>query len=184
MSWDKEKGPRIAFLGTGAQGASIAADFALAGLDVTFIDQWPDHIEAIRKSGITVNLPTRQINVKVPALHLCQVAEIKEPFDVVFLVVKAYDTKWATELIKSVLAPDGLMVGLQNGMTHEDIATIIGRDRTLGAVIEIASNMWVPGTTNRQNDVDESWFALGALDPKTQPRVESVANVAAQFRPR
>ena len=177
MNWQSEKGPRIAFLGTGAQGASIAADFAVAGLDVTFIDQWPDHIEAIRKNGITVNLPTRTINAKVPALHLCQVAEIKQPFDVVFLVVKAYDTKWATELIKSVLAPDGLIVGLQNGMTHEDIAGIVGRERTLGAVIEIASNMWVPGNTNRQNDVDESWFALGALDPKTQPRVESVAKL-------
>ena len=177
MDRQSEKGPRIAFLGTGAQGASIAADFALAGLDVTFIDQWPDHIEAIRKNGITVNLPTRTINAKVPALHLCQVAEIKQPFDVVFLVVKAYDTKWNTELIKSVLAPDGLIVGLQNGMTHEDIAGIVGRERTLGAVIEIASNMWVPGNTNRQNDVDESWFALGALDPKTQPRVESVAKL-------
>jgi 2-dehydropantoate 2-reductase len=177
VNWDTKKGPRIAFLGTGAQGASIAADFAVAGLDVTFIDQWPDHIEAIRKHGITVNLPTRSFNVKVPALHLCQVAEIKQPFDLVFLVVKAYDTKWATELIKSVLAPDGLIVGLQNGMTHEDIATIVGRERTLGAVIEIASNMWVPGNTNRQNDVDESWFALGALDPKTQPRVEAVAQL-------
>jgi len=175
MSWYKKGGPRIAFLGTGAQGASIAADFALAVLDVTFIDQWPDHVDAIRKNGITVNLPTRTINAKVPALHLCQVAEIKEPFDLVFLVVKAYDTKWACELIKPVLAPDGLLVGLQNGMTHEDIAAIVGRERTIGAVIEIASNMWVPGTTNRQNDHDESWFALGALDPKTQDRVESVA---------
>lgn len=177
MVWDKVKGPRIAFLGTGAQGASIAADFAAAGLDVTFIDQWPDHIEAIRKKGITVNLPTRTFNVSVPALHLCQIAEVKGHFDVVFLVVKAYDTKWACEMIKPVLAPDGLVVGLQNGMTHEDIAAIVGRERAIGAVIEIASNMWVPGETNRQNDVDESWFALGALDPKTQPRVESVARL-------
>jgi 2-dehydropantoate 2-reductase len=177
MGWDVKKGPRIAFLGTGAQGASIAADFAMAGLDVTFIDQWPDHIEAIRKNGITVNLPKRQINVTVPALHLCQIAEVKGLFDVVFLVVKAYDTKWACEMIKPVLAPDGLIIGLQNGMTHEDIAAIVGRERTIGAVIEIASNMWVPGVTNRQNDVDESWFALGALDPDTQTRVESVAKL-------
>ena len=173
MSWN----PRIAFLGTGAQGASIAADFAAAGLDVTFIDQWPDHIEAIRKNGITVNLPKRQFNVKVTALHLCQVAEIKQPFDLVFVVVKAYDTKWACELIKPVLAKDGFIVGLQNGMTHEDIATIVGRERTIGAVIEIASNMWIPGETNRQNDVDESWFALGALDLKQQSRVEDVAKL-------
>ena len=177
MSWDDRNGPRIAFLGTGAQGASIAADFALAGLDVTFIDQWPDHIEAIRKNGITVNLPKRSLNAKVKALHLCQIAEVKGHFDLVFLVVKAYDTRWASEMIKPVLAADALVVGLQNGMTHEDIASIVGRERTLGAVIEIASNMWIPGITNRQNDHDESWFALGALDPKTQPRVESVAKL-------
>lgn len=169
--------PRIAFLGTGAQGASIAADFALAGLDVTFIDQWPAHVEAIRANGITVNLPTRSLNVRVPALHLCQVAEIRQPFDLIFLVVKAYDTVWASHLIKPVLAPDGFIVGLQNGMTHEDIATVVGRHRTIGAVIEIASNMWVPGVTNRQNDHDESWFALGALDPAQQHRVESVAQL-------
>ena len=83
------KTPRIAFLGTGAQGASIGADFVLAGHDVTFIEQWPDHVNAIRENGITVNLPTRTINARVKALHLCEVAEIKEPFDLVFLVVKA-----------------------------------------------------------------------------------------------
>ena len=177
MTWNKEGGPRIAFVGTGAQGASIGADFALAGLDVTFIEQWPEHVMAIRENGITVHLPTRTINVKVPALHLCQVAEIREPFDFVFLIVKAYDTKWACQLIEPVLAPDGLVVGLQNGMTHEDIAAIVGRERTIGAVIEIASNMFVPGVTNRQNDHDTSWFALGALDPRTQERVESVAEL-------
>ena len=177
MAWNEEKGPRIAFLGTGAQGASIGADFALAGLDVTFIEQWPEHVEAMRANGITVNLPTRTINARVPVLHLCQVAEIKEPFDVVFLVVKAYDTKWATQLIAPCLAPDGLIVGLQNGMTHEDIAAVVGRERTIGAVIEIASNMWVPGITNRENDRESAWFALGALDPATQPRVEAVADL-------
>ncbi len=177
MTVETKHRPRIAFLGTGAQGASIAADFALAGHDVTFIDQWPDHVTAIRANGITVNLPTRTINARVPALHLCQIAEVKQPFDLIFLVVKAYDTKWACEMIKPILAADGLVVGLQNGMTHEDIATILGRDRTIGAVIEIASNMWVPGVTNRQNDHDTSWFALGALTPETQPRVEAVAEI-------
>lgn len=177
MKDPKMTGPRIAFLGTGAQGASIAADFALAGLDVTFIDQWPAHVEAIRANGITVNLPTRQINARVPALHLCQVAEVKQPFDLIFLVVKAYDTTWATQLIKPVLAADGFVIGLQNGMTHEDIAAVVGRHRTIGAVIEIASNMWVPGVTNRQNDHDESWFAMGALDPAQQHRVDGVADL-------
>jgi len=169
--------PRIAFVGTGAQGASIGADFALAGHDVTFIEQWPAHVEAIRANGITVNLPARTINAKVPALHFCQVAEIKGKFDLIFLVVKAYDTKWVTQMVEPVLAEDGFVVGLQNGMTHLDIASVVGPERTLGAVIEIASNMFTPGVTNRQNDQEESWFALGAVDPGQRHRVDGVAKL-------
>jgi 2-dehydropantoate 2-reductase len=167
--------PRIAFLGTGAQGASIAADFVVAGLDVTFIDQWPAHVEAMRANGLTVNLPERVIHTPVNAIHLCEIAEVKQPFDIIFMVVKAYDTRWATEMIKPVLAKDGFVVGLQNGMTHEDIAEIVGPERTIGAVIEIASNMWEPGITNRQNDIDTSWFAMGAVDPAQQHRVDGIA---------
>jgi len=169
--------PRIAFIGTGAQGASVAADFVLAGLDVTLIDQWPAHVEAMRSNGLTVNLPTRTLQTPVKAMHLCEIAELREPFDLVFMVVKAYDTRWAAEIIKPVLADDGFVVGLQNGMTHVDIAEVVGTHRTIGAVIQIASNMWIPGITNRQNDHDESWFALGALDPEQQHRVENVAKI-------
>jgi len=175
--WSVTGNPRIAFVGTGAQGASIGADFALSGLDVTFIEQWPAHVEAMREKGITVNLPARTINAKVPALHFCQVAEIKQPFDLIFLVVKAYDTKWVTQLVAPILAKDGFVIGLQNGMTHLDIASVVGVERTIGAVIEIASNMFVPGITNRQNDQEESWFALGAVDPGQQHRVEDVAKL-------
>lgn len=175
MSSGKTDTRRIAFIGTGAQGASIAADFTLAGLDVTFIDQWPAHVEAMRANGLTVNMPDRVLHTSVKALHLCEIAEIKEPFDVIFMVVKAYDTRWAAEMIKPVLAKDGFVVGLQNDMTHEDIAEIVGPERTLGAVIEIASNMWEPGIMNRQNDIAESWFAMGAVDPAQQHRVEGVA---------
>ncbi len=167
--------PKIAFVGTGAQGASIGADFVLAGYDVTFIEQWPAHVEAIREHGITVNLPDRTINARVPALHFCQVAEIKHKFDLIFLVVKAYDTKWVTQMVEPVLAKDGFVIGLQNGMTHLDIASVVGAERTIGAVIEIASNMFSPGVTNRQNTQEESWFALGAVDPGQQHRVEDVA---------
>ncbi|MFM0512846.1 ketopantoate reductase family protein [Paraburkholderia sp. RL17-373-BIF-A] len=168
---------KIAMLGTGAQGASIGADLALAGLDVTFIEQWPDHVEAIRRDGITVNLPTRTINANVKALHLCQLAELREKFDVVFIVTKAYDTKWSCQLIEPYVKPDGLVVGLQNGMSIDDIASVVGPNRTIGAVIEIASNMFIPGITNRQNDHDTSWFAVGGFDESTQGRAESIANI-------
>ena len=40
-------GRRIAIVGTGANGASIGADLALAGDDVTFVEQWPEHVDAL-----------------------------------------------------------------------------------------------------------------------------------------
>ncbi len=169
--------PRIAVLCTGAQGASIGADLALARLDVTFIEQWPEHVVAMREAGIQVNLPKRKLHTPIRALHLCQVAELRERFDVVLLAVKAYDTTWACHLIKPYLADDGVIVGLQNGMTTDAVASVVGSERTIGAVIEIASNMFVPGVTNRQNDHDTSWFAVGALASTAQSKAELAAQL-------
>ncbi|MDL2398889.1 ketopantoate reductase family protein [Rhizobium mayense] len=177
MTWDTGSDLKIAFVGTGAQGASIGADFIIAGLDVTFIEQWPEHVFAMRERGITVNLPSRSINANVRTLHLCQVAELRETFDIVFLVVKAYDTRWTCQLIEPILAPDGLVVGLQNGMTLDDIASVVGDERCVGAVFDMASNMFTPGVTNRQNDHDTSWFALGAVDARNRQRVERIAEL-------
>jgi 2-dehydropantoate 2-reductase len=170
-------GPRIAFVGTGAQGAGIGADLVRAGLDVTFVEQWPEHVEAMRERGIEVRLPGETQVTPVRALHLCDVATLRKPFDLVFVLVKAYDTRWACELIKPLLAADGLVVGLQNGMSLDDMADIVGAERTIGAVIELASNMFEPGIVNRQNTPETSWFAVGAYDDAARGREQEVQAV-------
>lgn len=170
-------GPRVAVVGTGANGAGIGADVTRAGHDVTFIEQWPAHVEAMRRSGIRVELPGETLVTPVRVHHLCEVAELREPFDLVFVLVKAYDTRWASELIKPLVASDGLVIGLQNGMQLDDMAEIIGVERTLGAVIEVTSNMFEPGVVERQSPHDKSWFAVGAMHPSTIGREEEAASV-------
>lgn len=164
---------RVAIVGTGANGAAIGADLALAGEDVVFIEQWPAHVEAMRADGITVVMPERTINVPVRALHLCEVATLRETFDVVLLLVKAYDTRWAAHLIAPYLEPDGLMAGVQNGMTTSVVTDVVGRERTIGAVIEITSALTVPGVVDRHSGPDRSWFAVGAAGG----REEAVASL-------
>lgn len=168
---------KIAFVGTGANGAAIAADLTRAGLDVTLIEQWPAHVAAMRENGVTVIMPDRTENTAVTVHDLYEVATLREPFDIVFLVVKAYDTRWACELIKPLVKPDGLVVGLQNGMSVDDIADIIGVERTIGAVIEVAGNMWEPGVCNRDTPPEGSWFAVGGIHPAAQARAGEVAEV-------
>jgi 2-dehydropantoate 2-reductase len=168
---------RIAVVGTGANGAAIGADLVRAGLDVTFVEQWPAHVEAMRADGVRVESPDGIEVTPVHALHLCEVATLREPFDIVVFGVKAYDTRWSCELIKPVLAPDGIVVGVQNGMTVADTASVLGAHRTLGAVIEIAGNMFTPGVVQRQVGRSGTWFALGAPDDAARGREEEVAEV-------
>jgi 2-dehydropantoate 2-reductase len=168
---------RIAVLGAGANGASIGADLTVAGLDVTLIEQWPAHVEAMRAQGILINTPAGSYRVPVRALHLCEVATLREPFDVVLMLVKAYDSRWAAELIKPLLSSDGLLVGVQNGMTVDDIVEVVGEDRTLGCVIEISSMMFEPGIVERHSRKDRSWFAVGSVSQRTAHRAAEITSI-------
>ena len=172
-------GKRIAIVGTGATSAGFGADMVNAGLDVAFIDQWPAHVEAMRAHGLRVEMPDETVTTPVAAFHLCEVATLREPFDVVLIGVKGYDTRWACQLIEPLVAADGLVVGLQNGMTMDDVASAVGPERTLGAVIEVAANMFEPGTVVRQTPPDGTWFAVGAYDEATRGREAEVAEILA-----
>lgn len=168
---------RIAVLGTGANGAGIGADLAEAGLDVTFIDQWPQNVEAIREHGVRVQVDGGLKVVPVNALHLCQVASLTKPFDVVLVLVKAYDTRWACELIKPYVAADGVVAGVQNGMTGDVIVDVMGEQRAVAAVIEITSAMYEPGLVERHSGFDRSWFAVGSPRPAARHHVPVVADI-------
>ena len=170
---------RIAVVGTGAVGGSVAADLVRAGLDATLIDQWPDHVSAMNAHGLTVHLPTETQVTPVRALHVCQVAEVREPFDIVLTAVKSYDTRWVAELMRPLLKPDSVFVGLQNGMTIDDCAEIVGSERTIGCVLGIAANMREPGVITRQVAPADTWFSVGTLDGQPTERLDQVAAVLA-----
>jgi 2-dehydropantoate 2-reductase len=177
MKWSTMTGSRIAILGAGANGASIGADLTVAGLDVTLIEQWPAHVEAMRERGVRIEMADRILETPVRTMHLCEVATLKQPFDLVLMLMKAYDSRWAAQLIEPYLAEDGLLVGVQNGMTVDTIADVVGLDRTLGCVIEISSTMEDPGIVRRHSGPDRSWFALGSLSDATADRTTEVASV-------
>ena len=169
---------RVAVLGAGGNGSSAAADLIARGEhEIVVIDQWPAHVEAMRAQGLLIRMPDRELSVEVPALHLCDVQSLQEPFDVVFLAVKAYDTRWACELIRPHLKPDGLLVGLQNGMTVETVVDVVGSSRTVGCVVELSSELFTPGIVKRNTPPEKTWFALGSPDGATEARLPEVAAI-------
>jgi 2-dehydropantoate 2-reductase len=173
------EGKRVAVLGAGANGAGVGAELAAAGVDVTLIEQWPAHVEKMRADGLRIEMPDRVLEQPVTALHLCEVAEIKQPFDVVLMLMKAYDSRWAAELIKPVLAADGLLAGVQNGFTAGTIADVVGPERAIGCVIECSAQMDHPGVVKRDTPPEKSWFAVGSLSEATAGRESEVADLLA-----
>jgi 2-dehydropantoate 2-reductase len=165
---------KIAVLGTGANGSCTAADLTNADHDVVLIDQWPAHVEAMRANGLTIEMPNETVHAKVRAYHLCDVCTLNEKYDIVFLMTKAYDARWPAEFIKPYLQEDGLLIGIQNAMTVNDIADIVGSNRTLGCVVELSSEVFTPGLVQRNTTRDKTWFGIGSVDPSTEDRLPEI----------
>jgi len=167
----------IAVLGTGANGSCTAADLTNAGFDVVLIDQWPAHVEAMRADGLRISMPDEEVHAAVRAYHLCDVCTLNQKFDIVFLMTKAYDTRWPAEFIKPYLADDGLLIGIQNAMTVGDISEIVGPSRTVACVVELSSEVFTPGLVQRNTTRDKTWFGLGSIDPATEERLPEIQEI-------
>jgi 2-dehydropantoate 2-reductase len=170
---------RIGIVGAGAIGCVVGGLLAKAGEDVTLIDQWPEHVDAIRRRGLRLGGTCGEHTVAIKALHVHEAQSVSEPFDAVFVAVKSYDTEWATRLAVSYLAPEGVVVDFQNGINDPRVAAIAGAHRTLGCVILIGAGMYEPGVALR-TDSARGGFKIGELDGRDTPRAQALAKVMCQ----
>src|ERR671923_1932613 len=154
-------GMRIGIFGAGAIGSVVGGLLTKAGHDVTLVDQWPEHVEAMRKHGLRLSGTCGEHLVRVTACHLHEAQAIEAPFDAAFVAVKSYDTEGATALaVRHLKRPDGVVVGFQNGLNDERVAAIAGRERTLGCVITIGAGLYEPGHAMR-TDSGSVGFKIG-----------------------
>jgi 2-dehydropantoate 2-reductase len=167
---------RIGIIGAGAIGSVVGGFLTKAGRDVTLIDQWPEHIEAIKTKGLRLSGTPGDFVIPVKALHIHELQGVREPFDAVFIAVKSYDTEWATAMALNYLTPDGVVVDFQNGINDERVAAVAGKHRTLGCVITISAGMYEPGHAMRTDTADLG-FKIGEHDGKETARAKELAGI-------
>src|SRR5487761_197381 len=173
---------RIAFVGAGAIGGYTGGHLAHNGFDVTLIDPWPEHVEAIRRDGLSIEGVTAEeaICARPKTLHLTEVQSLakEQPIDIAFVSVKSYDTEWATLMIRQYLAPSGYVVSLQNCINEERIAAIVGWGRTVGAIAAILSaELYAPGhirRTGAKNPPGHEVYRVGEVHGETTARIEEL----------
>ena len=174
---------RLGILGAGAIGSIIGGYLTRAGRDVTLIDPWAAHVEAMRENGLLITGQAEEFTVPVKALHLGEVSGISEPFDAVFLCVKSYDTVWAVHLILPYLKPTGVIISAQNGVNDERIAAIIGFTRDIGCVITLGAGMYEPGHALHTSSPSRHAFTLGELNGMKSQRAEFLAEAMRAIGP-
>ncbi len=176
-------GPRIVMLGGGALGGYVGAHLAQAGYDVTMVDFWHEHVEAIRRNGLQLSGLTPEENFSVPVrtMHFHEVSGISKqrPVDIAFVSMKSYDTDWVTTMIKPYLSPTGYVVSLQNCINEETIAGIVGWGRTIGCIASaISVELYEPGKIRRQapkSSGDNVVLRVGEVHGRVTPRIEALA---------
>jgi 2-dehydropantoate 2-reductase len=176
---------RIAIIGAGAVGAYAGAHMAQAGEDVTFVDMWPENVEAMRTRGLRVThlKDVPEFTVPVKAIHLTELQQVSKerPFDIAFVCVKSYDTAWATMMVRQYLAPGGYVVSLQNCMNEETIAGIVGWGKTLGSIASsITVELMTPGHVHRnagKGGAAHTVFRVGEVHGRITERVQEVVRL-------
>jgi 2-dehydropantoate 2-reductase len=172
---------RIAIVGAGALGGYVGGTLAHLGHDVTLIDPWPQHVEAIRVRGLELDglSPEEKFTARPKILHLMEVQSlIRTPVDVAMVAVKSYDTLWATALIAPYLSERGFIVSLQNCMNEETIAGVVGWGRVVGAVASMISlDLYEAGRirkTAAKGGDKHTVFRIGEPHGAITPRVEEL----------
>lgn len=164
---------RIAILGMGAMGSVYAGLLAAAGLDVWGVDIWADHVEAIRRGGLRLSGASGEKTVRLNATTKAQ--DVGKA-DLVIIATKASGVEAAAKAAKEILAPDGVVLTIQNGLgSAERVANIVGSERVLiGVVGGFGASIPSPGHAHHNG---WEFVRLGEYDGGVTPRLEEVGKI-------
>ena len=167
---------RIAILGTGAMGSVYAGLLAAAGLDVWAVDTWAEHIEAIRRNGLRVSGARGD---RVARLNAVTDAREVGRADLVILATKAMHVEAAAASARDILAEDGAVLTIQNGLGSADrVAAVVGPERVLiGVVGGFGASIPAPGHAHHNG---WEFVRLGEFAGGMSPRLERVGEVWKQ----
>jgi ketopantoate reductase/2-keto-4-pentenoate hydratase/2-oxohepta-3-ene-1,7-dioic acid hydratase in catechol pathway len=186
------KAKKICVVGAGAIGGLVAAKFALAGNDVTVIDQGA-HLAAIKKNGLKLEWHDGKIETAV--VKAVDKAADAGKQDIIVLAVKAHFLDQVVRDIDHLLGPDTIVLTVQNGLPWWYFQKLGGQydnqrlqsldpsgvltkkieaGRIIGCVVYPAAAVTAPGVIHH---VEGDRFPIGELDGKETERVKELHDV-------
>ena len=161
---------RNAIYGAGSLGTILGAYITRKGGRIDLINRNVKHVEALQQQGAHVT-GTVEFIQPVTAYTPDKMTGL---YDIIFLLTKQQQNAEVVTFLKDYLAPDGVIVTLQNGLPEQGIADIVGEDRVLGCTVAWGATMIGPGVCELTSSPDSLTFSLGTTARKPHKYMDQV----------
>lgn len=167
----------ITIIGAGAIGGTVGAFLTDAGYDVTLVDVVREHVDVMNAEGLRISGIRGDRRFPVKAVHA---DDLEGPIGATFLCVKGHFTEPAIKQYGPLLADDGFVLSLQNGLNEPIIAAEVGEERTVGCFVHFGADYLEPGHILLGN---EQTIHPGELTGEVTPRVEAIRDALSSVMP-
>src|SRR5712671_1534425 len=161
--------------GAGAIGGTIGAALARAGANPLLVDAEAAHVAAMNAAGLKITGPIEDYATPVRAALPDQVCG---PLRRVMLAVKGQHTGAAARMIAPLLAADGSVLSLQNGLNGAAIADAVGAARVVLALVDFASDYIEPSVIHYGG---RGSVYVGESNGQITPRVKNYVTLLKDF---
>jgi 2-dehydropantoate 2-reductase len=157
---------KILVVGAGAVGGYFGARLAQAGRDVAFLVR-PSRAQHLRSEGLRIVSPHGDLTLQPQTITA---EDLHEPFDIIFLSVKAQTLDQAMDDMAPAVGPDTMIYPVLNGMRHiETLTRRFGERPVLGGVCMVATDLDEQGRIVQMNPMQK--LIYGELSGEITPRI-------------
>lgn len=170
---------RNAIYGAGSLGTVLGAYITKNGGTIDLINRNRAHVDALNQNGAHI---TGTVELSVP-VHAITPDEMTGTYDIILLMTKQLKNREVVTMLRDYLAPDGVIVTLQNGLPEPGIAEIVGANRTMGCVVEWGATLESPGVCRLTSAPDSLSFHMGRMEGIPDARYQSVKSLLEMMCP-
>ncbi len=106
---------KITRAGLGALGSGFGYYLQKSGHEITLLDHWEAHIEAVNTKDLTITVNDVEDTLE---MTMYQPSELKEKMDIIFVFTKSMGLESMMEDIEHLIGDDTKIVCLLNGLGH------------------------------------------------------------------
>lgn len=172
---------RIAIMGAGSLGTILGAYLSRKDLDVTLVDVWQEHVDALNTNGAVVK---GCVDMKVP-VKACTPDSMEGKFDLFIYLTKQTYNETAIPQMISHCHKDSIICTGQNGIPELAIAEKWPAAQVCGATVGWPATFLGPGVSSLTCTEEEAMFNfhLGTLEGPTVPWLFEVKTILESMCP-